>query len=62
MTEPVTTINGRKICLCFIYPPIPDRSNDWMAYLEGDEEEGVRGWGETKFAAIDDLLANLDAD
>lgn len=49
----------RKIVTSFVYPPIPIRSNDWVAYYDGDDgEDGApRGWGETEQAAIDDLLA-----
>ena len=33
------------------------RGNDWVAYYEGQEEEGLRGWGKTEQDAIDDLLS-----
>lgn len=36
--------------------PIPSRDWDYIAYREGDEEEGLRGNGSTEKAAIDDLL------
>ncbi len=45
----------RKIITSYIFPPIPYRGNDWVAYYDGDEEEGQRGWGATEKEAIDDL-------
>jgi hypothetical protein len=44
----------------FVYPPIPDRSNDWSAVIDGDEEFGPYGRGETKEAAINNLLDQLE--
>jgi len=37
--------------------PIPLRDWDYIAYRDGDEEEGLRGNGATQEAAIDDLLS-----
>lgn len=34
----------RKIVTRFVYPPIPDRSNDWCAFPDGEEEAGGYGW------------------
>ena len=32
-----------------VYPPIPDRSHDWLAFLNGREEETrFYGWGTTE--------------
>lgn len=45
-----------KIITDFIHPPIPDRRHDWLAYREGDEEEGHKGEGRTEAEAIQDLL------
>ena len=47
-----------KIVTSFIYPPIPIRSNDWVAYYDGDEESVRYGYGATEREAIDDLLDN----
>jgi len=44
------------IVIDYVCPPIPDRQFDWVAYREGDEESGHRGWGSTEQSAIDDLL------
>lgn len=62
-----------KIVAEFVYPPIPDRSTDWVAYDEdrADAEQdsegyywrgGPRGWGPTKDAALDDLRAQYEDD
>lgn len=45
----------RAIVTEHIFPPIPDRSNDWVASRDGDDEAGLRGWGPTKDAAVADL-------
>lgn len=49
---------SKRIVTSYEFPPIPDRRFDWMAYREGDEEGGPRGWGATGAAAIADLEAN----
>jgi len=36
-------------------PPIPVRSFDWRAWVDGDEERGC-GWGATEVEALADLL------
>jgi hypothetical protein len=46
------------LCIC---PPIPDRSFDWCAYYDGDEEGGPRGYGATEQEAVNDLLENSEA-
>lgn len=40
-----------KIITAYVIPP--DR---WCAWRDGDEETGVRGWGDTAQEAINDLL------
>lgn len=47
-----------KIITSHVYPPIPDRRFDWCAYRDGQEELGNYGYGQTKEAAIADLLVN----
>ena len=37
-----------KLVTSHIYPPIPDRSHDWCAYVEGDEEASKYGYGATE--------------
>lgn len=44
------------------YPPIPDRSNDWCAFYDGEEERGNYGWGRTEADAISDLVVNCTDD
>ena len=50
-----------KIITSFLYPPIPVRSFDWLAYYDGREEAGEYGYGETEEAAIKDLKACYDS-
>jgi hypothetical protein len=50
----------RKIITRHVYPPIPVRSMDWIAYFDGSEG-GLQGEGATEQAAIDDLMAEVQA-
>ena len=47
----------RKIRTVHVYPPIPARTFDWMAYFEDQEgdESALIGWGPTLEAAVEDL-------
>lgn len=45
-----------KIITTFVYPPIPLRQFDWVAYRDGTEESGRYGYGPTKDKAIAELL------
>lgn len=45
-----------KIVAENIFPPIPVRAFDWVAHY--DDPEGPCGYGETRDAAIRDLLDN----
>lgn len=38
-----------------IYPPIPIRTNDWLAWVDGDEET-LYAYGATEMEAITNLL------
>ncbi len=40
----------------------PRREWDYVAYFDGQEEAGLRGYGETKQAAIDDLLHQYEGE
>ena len=52
-----------KIKTRHVYPPIPDRSFDWAAWVEGsDEETRIRGTGATEAEAIADLREQLAED
>lgn len=46
----------REIKTEYLCPPIPTRRFDWVAYRDGDEEEGLRGFGDSEQEAIDDLI------
>lgn len=50
----------REMFVEFVFPAIAERGHDWMAYLDGNQEDGPFGCGETKQAAIDDLAEQLD--
>lgn len=39
----------------FIYPPIPIRKFDWIAWFDGYEETKIAGYGETEAEAVSDL-------
>ncbi len=45
-----------KLVTSCVYPPIPDRRFDWIAYAEGQEESGDYGYGATEQEAIDDWV------
>lgn len=54
-----------KIRTEFVYPPIPDRSFDWVA-TDDDTYDGAEdshcpiGFGATEQEAIDDLISQLE--
>lgn len=51
----------RKIVTSYIFPPIPLRQFDWLAYFEDEgEENSPQGWGSTEQAAIADLLQEAE--
>jgi hypothetical protein len=54
----VVTMARLAIVTNHIYPPIPDRSMDWCAYYDGEEEAGGYGYGKTEQDAINDLIEN----
>lgn len=46
-----------KIITHYVYPPIPWRTEDWLAYHDGDDDKPHRyGWGATEEAALADLM------
>ena len=45
-----------RIVTTHVYPPIPVRVFDWCAHYEGEEEDGVYGWGRTEAEAVADLI------
>lgn len=52
----------RKIITNNVYPPIPIRQFDWVAYYDGDDELGEYGYGPTEQAAIADLAMTYPQD
>lgn len=50
-----------RIRTSYVFPPIPDRSHDWQAWIDGDEESGPYGHGRTEQEAIEDLHAQQAA-
>jgi hypothetical protein len=56
----LTFLHKFQLVTVWIYPPIPDRSNDWGVYIEGDEEAGT--WtAATEGEAISDFIENYEA-
>ena len=43
----------------YVRPPIPTNRFDWMAFIDGDEEEGPTGRGPTELEAVKDLCEQL---
>ena len=44
-----------------IYPPIPIRSYDWMAWVDGREEDTtLQGYGATEAQAIAELQERIE--
>jgi len=60
MLKPGHTVTYKKLITHHVNPPIPIRTHDWQAYLDGEEERGHCGWGETRKDAILDLLCEID--
>ena len=49
------------IKLEYVYPPIPDRRHDWLAYPDGYEEDTtLQGWGKTPIEALRELADRLE--
>lgn len=52
-----------KIKTSFIYPPIPIRTHDWVAWYDNLGEDGSPyGYGRTEEEAIKDLEVNFPAE
>ena len=51
-----------KINTEFIYPPIPIRCFDWMAWVGDMDEDSLIAHGQTEQEAIDNLLLALADD
>ena len=46
----------KRIITEHVKPPIPIRQFDWCAWRDGDEEDGLRGYGKSELIAINDLI------
>lgn len=57
-------MSHREIVIDFVYPPIPIREFDYLAYFDGDEpnDDGnmLHGYGKTPLDAIRALLDRED--
>ena len=62
MTALDTLRAAPRIVTTHNYPPIPNRSHDWCAFYDGDEESGCYGYGATEAEAIQDFKDNVQAD
>lgn len=62
----IRVINGHKIRVDFVYPPIPIRTCDYSAYYDDDEPDDdghmAAGSGSTAEEAIADLLESYPRD
>ena len=45
-----------------VNPPIPIRSFDWVAYLDGYEPGSPQGYGSTAEEAVSDLSERMERD
>jgi hypothetical protein len=54
-------INGEHIATSFVFPPIPDRTHDWAAWYDDQNEDSPVGYGRTEQEAINDLIQNYEA-
>ena len=49
----------------YVFPPIPYRGSDWVAYLADEDYDPEHhlpvGWGATEQEAIEDLKTQLEA-
>lgn len=52
----MSTLAVKTECIC---PPIPVRNFDWLAFIDGHEEDGPFGRGATEEAAIEDLIEQV---
>jgi hypothetical protein len=43
----------------YVAPPVPSTQYDWMACVEGEEEDGPHGRGPTETEALRDLCSQL---
>ncbi len=46
----------KKILTDYVYPPIPIRWMDWVAYFDGQDGDGPHAFGASKEEAIQNLI------
>jgi len=51
---------GHKVVLEYQKPPIPTNKHDWVAYVDGCEEDGNYCYGPTADDALTELCDLLD--
>ena len=52
----------KTILIHYEHPPIPDRSYDYVALFQGEEECAKYGYGATPQAALQDLIETHQED
>jgi hypothetical protein len=55
-------LEAPNIRTTYVHPPIPIRTSDWCACIDGQEEDGPYGWGATEADAIADLKERLEVE
>ena len=58
--ESLTADAEPDIRTTYVHPPIPIRTSDWCACVDGYQESGPYGWGATEEDAIADLKEKLE--
>jgi hypothetical protein len=58
----ITTINGRRVTLDYVNPPIPIRDFDWCAHFAANDIGDPQGYGPTRQAALDDLAEKIEVE
>ena len=53
-------VTYRKVVITHVKPPIPTHEYDWSAHLDGDEEDGPKGWGVNRRDAMLDLVVEVE--
>lgn len=53
-------VKAFKVVVAHEYPPIPVRTMDYCAYVDGEEERGNYGWGATPAEALRELAEIIE--
>jgi hypothetical protein len=43
----------------YVAPPVPSNIYDWLAYMDGQDEDGPHGRGPSELEAVKDLCNQL---